>query len=90
MEKSISYLKAYGIEKKQGDLLYKLLPTGYYLVAYINSDIDLFLCNWLPESHEHTSDKGCVKSEILSFRIDNTDKLDKFKEMLEEIKETHP
>lgn len=25
MQESISYLKAYGIEKKQGNLLYKLL-----------------------------------------------------------------
>ena len=90
MQESISYLKSYGIEKKQGNLLYKLLPTGYYLVAYINNDIDLFLCNLLPESHEHTSDEGCVKFQKLCFKIDKTYKQKKFKEMLVEKKKTHP
>lgn len=89
MQDSISYLKACGIDKRRGDLLYKLLNSGYYLVAYINRDIDLFLCNWLPESHEQTSDEGCVESQILGFRINNSDKLKMFKKMLDTKKGAH-
>lgn len=42
MNETISYLKAYGIDKEQADLLYKRLPSGKYIVAYIKYDIDVF------------------------------------------------
>ena len=81
MNETISYLKAYGIDKRQTNLLYKRLQSGRYIVAYIKYDIDVFLCSWLPQDQEHTN-SDCVIEEILGFRCDDTIKRQKFMEML--------
>ena len=67
-----NYLTNYGIEQKNGDLFYKSLPSGNYVMYWqSNNDIDVYLCRWLPSSHE-----------ILSFDDSNEDKVTKFKQML--------
>lgn len=81
MDETISYLKAYGIDKRQANLLYKRLRSGKYLVAYIKYDIDVFLCSWLPKDQEHIN-SDCVIEEILGFRCDDALKVQQFKLML--------
>lgn len=81
MKETISFLKAYGIDKANTDLLYKHLPSGKYIVAYIKYDIDVFLCTYLPKTHEYIN-SDCVIDEILGFRDDNKEKLEHFKTML--------
>lgn len=47
-----NYLTNYGIEQKNGDLFYKSLPSGNYVMYWqSNNDIDVYLCRWLPSSH---------------------------------------
>ncbi len=78
----IVYLAAYGISQKYGDLFYKRLPSGNYVIYWQSSnDIDIFLCRWLPSSHEDL-DKSCIIDKILSFDDTNADKVTKFKQML--------
>lgn len=82
MDSTISYLKAYGIEKTHNDLLYKRLSDSTYIVAYIKYDIDVFLCRWLPESSEHTDDANCVIDKIMGFRIYDSQKMAEFKKII--------
>lgn len=78
----IVYLAAYGISQKYGDLFYKRLPSGNYVIYWQSSnDIDIFLCRWLPSSHEDLDD-SCIIDKILSFDDSNEDKVTKFKQML--------
>lgn len=78
----IVYLAAYGISQKYGDLFYKRLPSGNYVIYWQSSnDIDIFLCRWLPSSHEDL-DNSCIIDKILSFDDSNEDKVTKFKQML--------
>ena len=78
----IVYLAAYGISQKYGDLFYKRLPSGNYVIYWQSSnDIDIFLCRWLPSSHEDL-DNSCIIDKILSFDDTNADKVSKFKQML--------
>ena len=78
----IVYLAAYGISQKYGDLFYKRLPSGNYVIYWQSSnDIDIFLCGWLPSSHEDL-DNSCIIDKILSFDDTNADKVTKFKQML--------
>ena len=78
----IVYLAAYGISQKYGDLFYKRLPSGNYVISWQSSnDIDIFLCRWLPSSHEDL-DNSCIIDKILSFDDTNADKVTKFKQML--------
>ena len=78
----IVYLAAYGISQKYGDLFYKRLPSGNYVIYWQSSnDIDIFLCRWLPSSHEDL-DNSCIIDIILSFDDTNADKVTKFKQML--------
>lgn len=78
----IVYLAAYGISQKYGDLFYKRLPSGNYVIYWQSSnDIDIFLCRWLPSSHEDL-DNSCIIDKILSFNDTNADKVTKFKQML--------
>ena len=78
----IVYLAAYGISQKYGDLFYKRLPSGNYVIYWQSSnDIDIFLCRWLPSSHEDL-DNSCIIDKILSFDDTNSDKVTKFKQML--------
>lgn len=78
----IVYLAAYGISQKYGDLFYKRLPSGNYVIYWQSSnDIDIFLCRWLPSSHEDL-DNSCIIDKILSFDDTNADKVTKFKQML--------
>ncbi|WP_368126478.1 hypothetical protein, partial [Bacteroides faecis] len=46
-----------------------------------SNDIDIFLCRWLPSSHEDL-DNSCIIDKILSFDDTNADKVTKFKQML--------
>jgi len=72
-----NYLTNYGIEQKNGDLFYKSLPSGNYVMYWqSNNDIDVYLCRWLPSSHEDLDD-SCIIDKILSF-----DDSTKFKQML--------
>lgn len=60
----IVYLAAYGISQKYGDLFYKRLPSGNYVIYWQSSnDIDIFLCRWLPSSHEDL-DNSCIIDKI--------------------------
>lgn len=78
----IVYLAAYGISQKYGDLFYKRLASGNYVIYWQSSnDIDIFLCRWLPSSHEDL-DNSCIIDKILSFDDTNADKVTKFKQML--------
>ena len=78
----IVYLAAYGISQKYGDLFYKRLPSGNYVIYWQSSnDIDIFLCRWLPSSHEDL-DNSCIIDKILSFDDTNADKVTKFKQVL--------
>ena len=78
----IVYLAAYGISQKYGDLFYKRLPSGNYVIYWQSSnEIDIFLCRWLPSSHEDL-DNSCIIDKILSFDDTNADKVTKFKQML--------
>ena len=78
----IVYLAAYGISQKYGDLFYKRLPSGNYVIYWQSSnDIDIFLCRWLPSSHEDL-DNSCIIDKILSFDDTTADKVTKFKQML--------
>ena len=78
----IVYLAAYGISQKYGDLFYKRLPSGNYVIYWQSgNDIDIFLCRWLPSSHEDL-DNSCIIDKILSFDDTNADKVTKFKQML--------
>lgn len=78
-----NYLTAYGIEQKNGDSFYKRLPSGNYVIYWqSNNDIDIFLCRWLPSSHEDLKDE-CIIDKILSFDDTNTDKVTKFKQILQ-------
>lgn len=78
----IVYLAAYGISQKYSDLFYKRLPSGNYVIYWQSSnDIDVFLCRWLPSSHEDL-DNSCIIDKILSFDDTNADKVTKFKQML--------
>ena len=78
----IVYLAAYGISQKYGDLFYKRLPSGNYVIYWQSSnDIDIFLCRRLPSSHEDL-DNSCIIDKILSFDDTNADKVTKFKQML--------
>lgn len=78
----IVYLAAYGISQKYGDLFLKRLPSGNYVIYWQSSnDIDIFLCRWLPSSHEDL-DNSCIIDKILSFDDTNADKVTKFKQML--------
>ena len=78
----IVYLAAYGISQKYGDLFYKRLPSGNYVIYWQSSnDIDIFLCRWLPSSHVDL-DNSCIIDKILSFDDTNADKVTKFKQML--------
>ena len=63
-----NYLTNYGIEQKNGDW-------------QSNNDIDVYLCRWLPSSHEDLDD-SCIIDKILSFDDSNEDKVTKFKQML--------
>ena len=77
-----NYLTNYGIEQKNGDLFYKSLPRGNYVMYWqSNNDIDVYLCRWLPSSHEDLDD-SCIIDKILSFDDSNEDKVTKFKQML--------
>ena len=77
-----NYLTNYGIEQKNGDLFYKSLPIGNYVMYWqSNNDIDVYLCIWLPSSHEDLDD-SCIIDKILSFDDSNEDKVTKFKQML--------
>ena len=79
---AINYLKAYGVEQKTGDLFYKRLPSGNYVMYWqSNNDIDVYLCRWLPSSHEDLDD-SCIIDKILSFDDTNADKVTKFKQIL--------
>ena len=42
---------------------------------------NIFLCRWLPSSHEDL-DNSCIIDKILSFDDTNADKVTKFKQML--------
>ena len=78
----IVYLAVYGISQKCGDLLYKKLLSGRYLVTWQSCrDVDVYLCRWLPSSHEDLDD-SCIIDKILSFDDTNADKVTKFKQML--------
>lgn len=81
---AINYLKAYGIEQERGDLLYKRLPSGRYIVSCQScNDIDVFLCRWVPDSHEKL-DESCVINQILSFDNTKEEKAAKFRLMLKQ------
>lgn len=81
---AIDYLKAYGVEQKNGDLLYKRLPSGRYIVSWqIYNNIDVFLCRWVPDSHEEL-DESCVIDQILSFDNNKEEKAAKFRLMLKQ------
>lgn len=79
----MNYLENYGISQKCGDLLYKKLLSGRYLVTWQSCrDVDVYLCRWLPKSHEELNDK-CIIDRIHSFDDTDVDKVAKFKQMLQ-------
>lgn len=87
---TVNYLRAYGLEHREGDLLYKRLPGGNYILFWQSSnDIDVFLCRWLPDSHKQL-DESCIIDEILSFDSTKDEKVAKFKLMLEQRNERNP
>ncbi|RHR72428.1 hypothetical protein DWW69_16155 [Bacteroides sp. AF16-49] len=78
----INYIKAYGVEQESGDLLYRKLFNGNYMVVWQTyNNIDIFLCKWLPNSHEDI-DESCIIDKIRSFDNENETKVAKFKQML--------
>lgn len=80
MEQSLKVLDAYDVSNMIGDLLFKKLPNGNYLVAYKSTyDIDLYLCSVLPKSHEEITER-CVLKKILGFRSSNIEKMNLFRE----------
>lgn len=80
--KPLEYLKAHGIEQRHGDVLYKRLPNRNFIVSWQScNDIDIFLCKWLPASHEEITDK-CIIDKIYSFDNTKEEKVAKFKLML--------
>lgn len=81
---AINYLKAYGIEQEKGDLLYKRLPSGRYIVSWQTcNNIDVFLCKWVPDYHGEL-DESCVIDKILSFDSANEVDVSKLKQMLKQ------
>lgn len=82
---AINYIIDYGISDRKNDLLYKRLSSGTYLVAWSTTcSVDVFLCKWLPESHEDIIEQ-CVIEKILSFDNIDKDKVRKFKQMIDPI-----
>lgn len=82
MEQSLEVLDAYGISDIVGDLLFKKLPNGNYLLVYKSTyDIDLYLCSMLPKSHKEITER-CVLKQILGFRSSNIEKMNLFREMV--------
>ena len=78
----INYIKAYGVEQESGDLLYRKLFNGNYMVVWQTyNNIDIFLCKWLPHSPEGI-DESCILEKIRSFDNANETKVAKFKQML--------
>ena len=65
-----NYLTNYGIEQKNGDLFYKSLPSGNYVMYWqSNNDIDVYLCRWLPSSHEDLDDSCMIKYYLSMIRM---------------------
>lgn len=82
---AINYIIDYGISDRKNDLLYKRLSSGTYLVAWPTTcSVDVFLCKWLPESHEDIT-KQCVIEKILSFDNTDTDAVRAFKQMINPV-----
>ena len=76
---SFKYLIDYGISNKIGDLYYKQLENGTYVVLWKSCrDIDVFLCKCLPQSHEEIDSTNIIK-KILSFDCNDIEKVERFK-----------
>lgn len=77
---SLEYLIAYGICESLGDLLYKQLANGNYIVAWKScQDVDVFLCKCLPRSSEEIGSTNIIR-KISSFDSKNSEKVKEFRE----------
>lgn len=76
---SFKYLIDHGISNKIGDLYYKQLINGAYVVLWVSCrDIDVHLCKWLPDNHEDINDSNTLW-KISGFNSNNAEKVKEFK-----------
>lgn len=79
LKTSLEYLIAYGICESLGDLLYKQLANGNYVVAWKScQDVDVFLCKCLPKSSEEIGSTNIIR-KISSFDSKNSEKVKEFR-----------
>lgn len=79
MQDSLDYIIAYGISNKSGELLYKKLNNGQYLIASVTiNNIDIYMLKELYECRESIT----KPAEILSFTLKDKQKTTRLKELI--------